>query len=327
LEQSEYLIVICSPDAAASKWVTLEIERFIALGRAHRILPILIAGKPFAEANGFGIEEECLPAPLRYDTSTPSPLFVDYRGDASRRREPFLRIVASLLELASLDQLIRRDSIARRQRRLLFAGGAAAALALVGLAAGGVVESEHNRSRILASAAQAAMDRNRSDLAIGYSLLSLPAPKGSIFDFSVPEARNVSIRAVYHNDLNLAAAGFESISDDGRYGLKIRRYFVDLFDLRANRRVGSYKWVDFNGSTRAFFSPNERYVIGPAEAGDGIMLVETGSAKEVSWPATSLNGGFAIAAAAPLAITNDDYNIANKTSIAIRALESDSKLF
>ena len=39
LEQSHFLIVVCSPRAAASKWVNDEVEYFISLGKQDKIIP------------------------------------------------------------------------------------------------------------------------------------------------------------------------------------------------------------------------------------------------------------------------------------------------
>ncbi len=46
LEQSAYLIVVCSPDAAASRWVDEEIRRFRAVHGEGRILAVIVAGSP-----------------------------------------------------------------------------------------------------------------------------------------------------------------------------------------------------------------------------------------------------------------------------------------
>ena len=48
LRQSRYLIVICSPDAAQSRWVGQEIVEFKKLEREDRILALIVAGEPNA---------------------------------------------------------------------------------------------------------------------------------------------------------------------------------------------------------------------------------------------------------------------------------------
>lgn len=44
LENSQNLIVICSPQAASSPWVNQEIETFISLGKTDRIFPFIVEG-------------------------------------------------------------------------------------------------------------------------------------------------------------------------------------------------------------------------------------------------------------------------------------------
>lgn len=44
LKNSQNLIVVCSPQAAASPWVNQEIETFISLGRTDRIFPFIVEG-------------------------------------------------------------------------------------------------------------------------------------------------------------------------------------------------------------------------------------------------------------------------------------------
>lgn len=44
--KSEYLIVLCSPNARQSEWVDFEIETFCSFGRSKKIIAILIEGQP-----------------------------------------------------------------------------------------------------------------------------------------------------------------------------------------------------------------------------------------------------------------------------------------
>ena len=61
LQNSIYLIVICSPNSAKSPWVNKEIQTFIDLGREDRIIPFVIDGIPFSDND----ETECFPPALR----------------------------------------------------------------------------------------------------------------------------------------------------------------------------------------------------------------------------------------------------------------------
>ena len=48
LEQSKYLLVICTPRSAQSQWVGKEIDTFVELGRRVRIIPIIVEGRPYS---------------------------------------------------------------------------------------------------------------------------------------------------------------------------------------------------------------------------------------------------------------------------------------
>ncbi|HYH08950.1 MAG TPA: toll/interleukin-1 receptor domain-containing protein [Thermoanaerobaculia bacterium] len=109
LGRAEWLIVVCSPRAQESEWITAEIEHFRTLGRGDRVLSLLIEGEP----------EEAFPTPLR----TIEPLAADVRpraGQSARttRKLALLRLVARLAG-CDFDELRRRDD-ERRWRRVLW---------------------------------------------------------------------------------------------------------------------------------------------------------------------------------------------------------------
>ncbi len=83
LRDSENLILICSRDAAQSRWVNQEVETFKRQGRSDRIFSLIVDGDPVAE----GTDEDCFPPALRtrYDASgdhrpgTVEPIAADSR--------------------------------------------------------------------------------------------------------------------------------------------------------------------------------------------------------------------------------------------------------
>jgi len=99
LAASEFLIVVCSPSAAASRWVRAEVERFISFGREENILCLIVEGNPH------DAESECLPEPLR----AREPLAADVRGDSRAKSNAVLRIVAGLLRV-EFNRLRRREA-------------------------------------------------------------------------------------------------------------------------------------------------------------------------------------------------------------------------
>jgi tetratricopeptide (TPR) repeat protein len=107
LQASRYLIVVCSPRAAASEWVNKEIASFQALGRGERIFAVVVDGEPNA-----GDERECFPPALR-DTE---PLAADARPEGDGKRDARLKLLAGMLGVG-FDALKQRDQH-RRMRRL-----------------------------------------------------------------------------------------------------------------------------------------------------------------------------------------------------------------
>jgi tetratricopeptide (TPR) repeat protein len=117
LAGSQALIVLCSPDAARSKWVAREIALFRALHPNAPVLAALIRGTP----------EESFPAEIRKGGT--EPLAADFRRAGDGRKLAFLKVVAGILGLP-LDELIQREG-QRRQRRVIAVTAAAVAAMLV----------------------------------------------------------------------------------------------------------------------------------------------------------------------------------------------------
>ena len=130
LKASRFLIVLCSPASAKSKWTNAEIEAFKRLHPKACILAAILSGEPFASEMPGREHEECLPQALRlkYDghgrptTKRAEPLAADLRGDAHGRRTGFLKLVAGMLDVG-LDDLVRRDEIRRHRHLAIVAAG------------------------------------------------------------------------------------------------------------------------------------------------------------------------------------------------------------
>ena len=116
LRDSEWLIVICSPSAAASHWVNEEIRQFRQLGRSDRILCFMVAGEPHS-----GDETECFPSaltePLAENTPPVEPVAADARPHGDGKTSALLRVIAGMLGVG-FDALKHRHQ-SRRVRHLL----------------------------------------------------------------------------------------------------------------------------------------------------------------------------------------------------------------
>ncbi|MGH1558080.1 toll/interleukin-1 receptor domain-containing protein [Caulobacter segnis] len=100
LATSNALIVVCTPNAAASPWVAREIQLFRALHPDRPILAALAEGEP----------AEAFPAPLREGHE---PLAADFRPTGDGARLALLKLVAGVAGVG-LDEVVQRDA----QRRL-----------------------------------------------------------------------------------------------------------------------------------------------------------------------------------------------------------------
>jgi tetratricopeptide (TPR) repeat protein len=147
LAASKFLIVLCSPEAAASRYVDQEVARFKAQGRADRVLALILSGEPGKP------QEECFPPALRFkvgpdgtvSSEREEPIAADARPQGDGRDIARLKLVGGLLGL-SLDEVVRRDRIAqRRQTRMWLATSAAMLLLAMGAGIGAVVALEQRR--------------------------------------------------------------------------------------------------------------------------------------------------------------------------------------
>ena len=107
LMDSSSLIVICSPNAATSKWVNEEIELYKQAHDNPHILAIIVDGAP----NSGEPSTECFPPALK-------GTFELIAGDVRKsRRNAFLMVVAGLLHV-DLDDLIQKDHWRSLQHRI-----------------------------------------------------------------------------------------------------------------------------------------------------------------------------------------------------------------
>ncbi|KFN46604.1 TIR domain-containing protein [Arenimonas metalli] len=157
LDDSDALVVVCSPAAAASRWVDEEIRYFRASGRGHRIFCYLVAGQPRPDS------PQCaFPAAMLRDErgeALHEPLAADATPAGDGRRNAMLRIAAGLLDVG-VDELKRRD--AQRQARF-WAGMASASLLVAAVTVGLAVYAFKSRQ-------ESELRRQQAEALIGFML-------------------------------------------------------------------------------------------------------------------------------------------------------------
>ncbi len=181
LENSDWLICICSPKYLASRWCMEELRYFISLGKQDHILTVLAEGEPsesfppelcFREEDGRTIEIEPLAADVRADTIDVS---------IKKLKSEKLRLIATMLGI-SYDDLRQR---ARRRRTRIAAGLITAAFAALAGFLGYTVhknaeitaqrnEALTAESKWLAKSANEALDNGEMMLSLLLSLEALP---------------------------------------------------------------------------------------------------------------------------------------------------------
>jgi WD40 repeat protein len=193
LEDSQYLIVICSPRSAKSKYVNEEVRYFKELGRGGNILALIIDGEPNAtdkEALGYTRDQECFCPAIRHaldanhqvDPSLPTlqePIAGDVRLDVGgghremRRNQVWrehdlldymkLKLIAGLLG-TGFDDLFQRDKVrqaAEARRRALRLQRLVAGFAFLALVALGAAVYAFQQRDVATDAQALAEDRTR----------------------------------------------------------------------------------------------------------------------------------------------------------------------
>lgn len=138
LSQSLYLIVICSPNSAKSKYVNSEIKAFKTIGRSNNIIPLIVGGTPNVTESSTQNADECFPEALRFDVNSDgsyaseraNPIGPDLRFGNDSKQRALLKIVAPIIGV-ELEELEQRDKKQRIRNQIATAAGAVVFAALL----------------------------------------------------------------------------------------------------------------------------------------------------------------------------------------------------
>lgn len=128
LEDSNYLIIVCSPNSAKSEWVNKEVQHFIDMGREDRIIPFIVDGKP--NCSDEEIDSECFSPAIRGKDILGASVndVVDIKTFNGKDKKKIakknhriktsakLKIIAGLLNV-KLDVLIRRHEQEEKKKK------------------------------------------------------------------------------------------------------------------------------------------------------------------------------------------------------------------
>ncbi|MBX3698503.1 MAG: TIR domain-containing protein [Dokdonella sp.] len=173
LRNSMFLIVLCSPAAAGSRWVNEEIKSFKRLHGEGRVHALIVDGVPFSGDPA----TECFPEALRFRvgadgamTTVPAePIAADVRAEGDGKKYAVSKLVAGLTG-ARLDELVRREQ-QRRATRLRWIAAGVALLVLVLSALTFDALRQRNAARVAQTDAE--FQRNEAQNLVEYMLTDL----------------------------------------------------------------------------------------------------------------------------------------------------------
>ncbi len=116
LTASRYLIVVCSPHSAGSRWVNDEVVFFDGLGRQDRIIAFVVSGEPDSDNPAL----ECYPPEMR---SAGGRSLLGSNVQEIGKTKAFLKVVSLLIDVR-FNRLVDREK--QRRRRAILSATAAA---------------------------------------------------------------------------------------------------------------------------------------------------------------------------------------------------------
>lgn len=163
LAASNALILVCSPQAAQSRWVNDEVLAFQRQSNGARVYCLIVSGEPNS-----GDDRECFPPALRLDTTTRDrsesgkvePIAADLRPGKDGKALAKLKLVAGLLGIG-LDDLRRREAQRRHRRMFAIAVASMSGMALALILATTAWIERNNARRQQARAELASADAHR----------------------------------------------------------------------------------------------------------------------------------------------------------------------
>lgn len=137
LTDSACLVVICSPNAARSRWTNEEILTWKRLGRSDRILCLIVDGDPGASENPQTADRECFPPALRFEIGADGeltdkrsePIAADARKGKDGRQNAKLKLIAGMLGVG-FDALRQREQHRQQRRMFMLATAALTGMAI-----------------------------------------------------------------------------------------------------------------------------------------------------------------------------------------------------
>ena len=251
LDNSEYLIIICSNEYTKSKWCLLEVETFLKKHDPDHVLCVLSEGEP----------PTIFPEAL---LKKGEPLACDYRMEFKEARRSQLPKLASTMIGCTYDELVMRQEKYRRKRALILAG-IIASLAIIAISyllySNARIRENYNNtlineSKILAKESLDFYDEKDRYNAILRALQALPSEK--LDRPLTDEAQFALTRATYTYQMTRYCTeigridSFNDISEffisnDSRYLVYLDEgKNIHTYDLINDEEVIDFRFVSFD---------------------------------------------------------------------------------
>ncbi|MDR0433429.1 MAG: TIR domain-containing protein [Gracilibacteraceae bacterium] len=263
LRHSEWLIILCCPEFAESRYCMRELTYFIECRGIDHVIPVITEGEPVDV-----IPAEIMPLDAEGIAKEPLAMVVSGSGAGERLkklRHEKLRLAARMLNV-NYDDLYRRFH--RRKMRLLLSA-AATALTIVSLFAAGAVyaatQIEKQRTAAVANETQLLIQRSFSDSESGSNL----------------EAAQEAL-AAYARYENLYPDGDAAIGEQIRQALAAAVY-AQPYELIQNIHNDNRLLWDL------CFSPDGKYILGVSGGGPVLIDAASGGIAAASAHASEVN--------------------------------------
>jgi tetratricopeptide (TPR) repeat protein len=244
LKRSRFLIVVCSPDAAASEWVDREVRLFKQLHGAageRRILAAVVRGEsneiPGAALDPARVMPKACLVRVAPDGSlageSAEPLAADLRFGRRHARLGFLKLVSGLIGVG-LDDLLDRDHRRKQNYTRSVAGLAASVAALTGGLAWLAIDARNEAWR----------QRNEAEGLIEFMLTDLKAKLDAVGRLDALDS--VGKRALQY----YAAQGTESLDADA-LGRRARAQLLvgEIDNLRGDLKAALAAYQEAEATT------------------------------------------------------------------------------
>ncbi len=271
LDESEWLIVICTPDLPQSSWCLREVDYFIENGKKDRIIPVLVDGEPKTSFPPQIIWKE-----TEQGKEEVEPLAADLRGDLKKQlKTEKLRIAARMLNL-NYNDLRKRERERELRRGLIFVSAILAVVlcfAAYAIYKNRILTEERNASA--RNATQLLIEksvRSTAERELGSGLTyALQAYEGSrIFGAEYDEGISAALEAAMYPELfssigslkdNGVLHRWATLSNDGKYiACRQSDKSLQIYSSVTGEKLYTIRDFGWFGKSAPDITPDSRYV-------------------------------------------------------------------